>query len=199
MTRVIDDEMRAYYDGAAAEYDDVWLGAGHLAQLDRPGWDEAVAELLDAIRALAPARTLDVACGTGFLTRHLPGDITALDQSEQMLAIARRRMPDAHVVQGEAVPLPFAGGEFDRVVTSHFYGHLQPDERERFVAEARRVAPELVVVDSAGRGAQWEDRELGGRSRYRVYKRWFTGPELAAELGGGDVLVDGRWFVAVRA
>ena len=28
-----------------------------------------------AIDALPPARTLDVACGSGFLTRHLPGDI----------------------------------------------------------------------------------------------------------------------------
>ena len=37
---------------------------------------------------LALARTLDVACGTGFLTRHLRGELTALDQSEAMLARA---------------------------------------------------------------------------------------------------------------
>jgi ubiquinone/menaquinone biosynthesis C-methylase UbiE len=191
--------MRAYYDRCAPGYDDVWLGSGHLAHLDRPGWDEAVAELFAAVGGLAPARTLDVACGTGFLTRHLPGEITALDQSEQMLAIARRRMPDAHVVRGEAVPLPFADGEFGRVFSAHFYGHLQPGERQRFLAEARRGAPEQVIVDSAGSGARWEERELEDGSRYPVYKRWFTGPELAAELGGGDVLVDGRWFVAVRA
>jgi ubiquinone/menaquinone biosynthesis C-methylase UbiE len=198
VTPVVDRTMRAYYDRCAPGYDDVWLGAGHLAHLDRPGWDEAVAELFAAVERLAPANTLDVACGTGFLTRHLPGDVTGLDQSEPMLAIARRRMPGARVVQGEAVPLPFTDGEFDRVFTAHFYGHLQPGERERFLAEARRVAPELVVVDSAGSGARWEDRELEDGSRHPVYKRWFTGPELAAELGG-DVLIDGRWFVAVRA
>ena len=27
----------------------------------------------------------------------------------------------------------------------------------------------------------------------------WTGPELAAELGGGRILHRGRWFVAVRA
>jgi demethylmenaquinone methyltransferase/2-methoxy-6-polyprenyl-1,4-benzoquinol methylase len=198
MTHVIDAGMRAYYDRSAAEYDDVWLGTGRLADLDRPGWDEAVAELVDVLTTLGPAKTLDVACGTGFLTRLLPGDVTALDQSERMVAIARDRLPQARVVHGEAVPLPFADGEFDRVVTSHFYGHLLSGERERFVAEARRVAGELVVVDSAGSGAQWEDRELGDGSRHRVYKRWFTGAELAAELGG-DVLLDGRWFVAACA
>jgi len=32
-----------------------------------------------------------------------------------------------------------------------------------------------------------------------VYKRVFTGDQLAAELGGGVVLYEGRWFVVVRA
>jgi hypothetical protein len=32
-----------------------------------------------------------------------------------------------------------------------------------------------------------------------VFKRVFTGDLLAAELGGGDVLHEGRWFVVVRA
>jgi ubiquinone/menaquinone biosynthesis C-methylase UbiE len=39
------------------------------------------------LAALPPARTLDVACGTGFLTRHLRGDLTAIDQSDEMVAI----------------------------------------------------------------------------------------------------------------
>jgi hypothetical protein len=45
---------------------------------------------------------------------------------------------------------------------------------------------------------RWEERELDDGTRHRVYKRWFTGAGLAAELGGGEVLHDGRWFVAVR-
>ncbi|HET8758807.1 MAG TPA: hypothetical protein VFM58_22520, partial [Solirubrobacteraceae bacterium] len=70
-------------------------------------------------------------------------------------------------------------------------------ERAAFLAEARRVAGELVVVDSAGAGEEWQERILNDGSAHRVYKRWFRGPELAAELGGGDVLHDGRWFVMV--
>jgi hypothetical protein len=31
-----------------------------------------------------------------------------------------------------------------------------------------------------------------------VYKRYFTGAGLAEELGGGEVLHAGRWFVLVR-
>ena len=199
---VVDEQMRTYYDRRAAEYDDWWLGTGLFAERDRPGWHDEVEQVVDAVRGLAPARVLDVACGTGFLTRHLRGEIVALDQSPRMLEIAAERVPGARVVEGDAVPLPFADGEFDRVFTSHFYGHLLPGEREAFVAEARRVGRELVVVDSARRpdvGAEeWQERVLSDGSRHRVYKRFFAAQELADELGG-HVLHAGRWFVVVAS
>src|SRR4051794_31315016 len=85
---VIDQAMRAYYEQRAAEYDDWWLGRGIFARRERPGWHDEVATVLDAVRALEPARVLDVACGTAFVTRHLRGDVTGLDQSEAMVRIA---------------------------------------------------------------------------------------------------------------
>jgi ubiquinone/menaquinone biosynthesis C-methylase UbiE len=119
-----------------------------------------------------------------------------------MLAIAAERVPTGRFVRGEALPLPFADGEFQRVFTGHFYGHLREGERERFLADALRVAPELVVVDSherEGHDAEEEQqRTLNDGSVHQVYKRYFTGAGLAAELGGGEVLLDGRWFVMVR-
>jgi hypothetical protein len=39
-----------------------WLDAS----LHGPDWEDEVAELIDIIRGLAPARVLDVACGSGF-------------------------------------------------------------------------------------------------------------------------------------
>jgi demethylmenaquinone methyltransferase/2-methoxy-6-polyprenyl-1,4-benzoquinol methylase len=196
--------MRDYYDRRAAEYDDWWLGTGLFAARDRPGWAAEVAQLEAVLGGLPPADTLDVACGTGFLTRHLRGTVTAVDQSPEMVAIATRRLPGARVVQADATALPFAAGAFDHVVTSHFYGHLLPAERARFLAEARRVGRELVVVDSAlppGEPAEaWQERVLGDGSRHRVYKRWFTAAGLAAELGGAArTLHAGRWFVVVAA
>ena len=195
--------MRAYYDARAGEYDDWWLGRGLYADRDRPGWHEEVERLCEVVARLSPARVLDVACGTGFLTQHLRGEVVGLDQSPAMVEVASARLPGARIVQGDAVPLPFADGEFDRVFTGHFYGHLLAGERERFVAEARRVARELVVVDSALHDGvdpeEWQERLLKDGTRHRVYKRYFRGRELADELGGGDVLHDGRWFVVVQA
>jgi SAM-dependent methyltransferase len=147
-------------------------------------------------------RTLDLACGTGFLTRHLRGDVVGLDASKRMLAVARVQAPSARFEQGDALSTPFEDGAFDRVFTSYFYCHLEEEERERFLAEARRVAPELVVVASIrGDGddsERWEERRLKDGSRWSVYKRVFEGPDLAAELGG-EIVFKGNWFVVVRA
>ena len=194
--------MRGYYEQRAPEYDDWWLGTGLFARRDRPGWDEDVAALQSALAALAPARTLDVACGTGFLTQHLPGELTGLDQSAAMLDVAAARLPGATFVQGDALEPPFGPGAFERVHAAHFYGHLLPEQRAAFLAAAERLAGELVIVDSAlrpgGESEAWQERELNDGSRHRVYKRWFTAGGLARELGGGEVLHAGPWFVAVR-
>jgi demethylmenaquinone methyltransferase/2-methoxy-6-polyprenyl-1,4-benzoquinol methylase len=195
--------VKAYYDARAREYDEWYEGLGRFDGLDRPDWDEDVRELERVVAFLPPARTLDVACGTGFLTRHLHGEVVGLDQSAAMLAIARERVPTGEFVQGDALALPFEDGSFDRVFTGHFYGHLEPGVREAFLLEARRVAAELVVVDSAVRAdrqdQERQERVLNDGSRWEVYKRYFTGAGLAAELGGGEVLHEGRWFVVVRS
>jgi ubiquinone/menaquinone biosynthesis C-methylase UbiE len=195
--------MREYYDRRAREYDDWYLGTGRFAGRERPGWDDEVVRLLEVVAALPPGRTLDVACGTGFLTRRLHGDVVALDQSEAMLEETRRSAPGATLLRGDALALPVPDRSFDRVFTAHFYGHLDAPSRERFLAEARRVALELVVVDSSrassGEDEAHQERVLDDGSRWQVYKRWFTAEGLASELGGGETLFAGRWFVAVRA
>ena len=195
--------MKAYYEARAPEYDDWWLGTGLFATRDRPGWEEEREALIEALTRLEPVKTVDVACGTGFLTQYLPGAVTGLDQSPTMLALAAERRPDARFIQDDALPLPFADGAFERVFTSHFYGHLEERNRIRFLEDARQVAPELVVVDSALREnvqpVEVQERTLNDGSTWQVYKRFFTPDELTRELGGGETLFAGRWLVAIRA
>lgn len=196
--------MKAYYDARAQEYDDWYDRQGRFAESERPGWREELAVLESALGRLTPARTLDVACGTGYLTRWLPGEVVGLDQSEEMLAAARERLPDAVLVQADVLAgLPFPDGAFERLFTGHFYGHLEPAQRRAFLADARRVAGEIVVVDSALRddveAEEVQERILNDGSRWEVYKRYFTPEGLVAELGGGRVVHAGRWFVAAAS
>jgi ubiquinone/menaquinone biosynthesis C-methylase UbiE len=189
--------MKEYYDRRASEYDDWWEAAR-----SRPGWDEELAAALAAVCALPVGHTLDVACGTGYLTRHLTGRVTGLDQSANVLEIARSRLPGAQLVVGDALALPFPDGSFDRVFASYFYCHLEEDDARTFRAEAGRVARELVVLGSRWHDGEqrerWEERRLSDGTTWPVYKRVFDPDELASELGG-EVLHAGRHFVVVRA
>jgi ubiquinone/menaquinone biosynthesis C-methylase UbiE len=198
----VEEHERRYYDLRAPEYDDWYLGDGLHATRDRPGWHQETRALEALVADLGGGRVLDVACGTGFLTRHLRGEVTGLDQSESMLAVARERCPEHRFVSGDALATPFDDGSFDLVFTAHFYGHLRPRARERFLGEARRLAPRLVVVDSARRAdtpaEELDERVLTDGSRHSVYKRYFEPDALATELGG-RVLLSGRWYVAVAA
>jgi ubiquinone/menaquinone biosynthesis C-methylase UbiE len=190
-----------YYEQRAREYDEWYLAQGPFASLNPPAWHLEVSRLVGLVGGLPTARTLDVACGTGFLTRHLRGVTVGLDRSPAMVAIAQSRLPAGVAIVGDALSLPVADGAFDRVLAGHFYGHLPLDERTAFLSEARRVAGELVVIDTAMRpGAQpeqWVERMLNNGSRHRIYKRYLTGAQLAHELGG-EVLLEGRSFVAAR-
>jgi ubiquinone/menaquinone biosynthesis C-methylase UbiE len=190
--------VKQYYDRRAAEYDRWWDDAAR----ERPGWADELRRGLAAVNALPPRRTLDVACGTGYVTQHLAGEVVGLDQSARMLAQAHERLPDRELVRGDALALPFPDRSFGRLFASYFYCHLVEDERLRFLAEARRVAEELVVLGSRLREGEeaerWEERVLSDGTTWSVFKRVFEPDSLAAEIGG-EVIHAGRHFVIVRA
>jgi SAM-dependent methyltransferase len=195
-----DPQTLRYYDQRALEYDDWYLGTGLFAERDRPGWHEELESLRELLRALDPAPTIDVACGTAYLSRHLRGPVVGLDRSDAMVRLARSRL--AVVAVADALHLPARPRAVARVFTAHFYGHLPPGERARFLAEVRRIACELVVVDTASRpdlpSELWQRRVLNDGSAHRVFKRFLDAGQLAGEIGG-SVLFEGSWFVAARA
>ncbi len=190
------ERMKQYYDRLAPDYDRSAASREEAAE-DLPG-------LLRAISLLPQAKVLDVACGTGFLTPHLGAEVTGLDQSEAMLEVARERAPRADFVRGDALQMPFADSSFARIFSSFFYGLLPLPDRGRFLAEARRVADELVLIEPTpewepdARTEGWERRVLPDGSRYEIYRRYFTAEALAGELEG-RILFAGRWVVMVAA
>ncbi len=66
------------------------------------------------------------------------------------------------------------------------------------MAEARRVADELVLMESTpewepdARTKGWEHRVLPDGSRYEIYRVCFTAESPAGELGS-RILLAGRW------
>ena len=119
-----------------------------------------------------------------------------------MIEIARERVHRAEFVVGDALELPFPDPKLRpgpcKLLLLPPGGAL----RLRFLAEARRVANELVVVGSHREpdepAARWENRVLADGTHWPVFKRVFE-PHLLAEELDGEVLHAGRWFVVVRA
>ena len=81
--------------------------------------------------------------------------------------------------------------------------HLEEDARLRFLAEAWRIASDLVVVGARRRdgspSGEWQERRLADGSRWKVFKRLFDPDALLTELGGGELLHVGHYFVVVQS
>ena len=102
------------------------------------------------------ARVLDVGCGSGellMLAAARGAEVSGIDAAEGMLAIARRRLPDADLRLGAMEEMPWEDGRFD-VVTAVNALQFAPD----FVAALRDAAR---VARPGGRLAiaNWGPRE----------------------------------------
>jgi SAM-dependent methyltransferase len=119
---------------AASAYEDL-----HVPALFR-GWAGRVA---DAAQIRPGHRVLDVACGTGILTREVAsrvgqqGSVMGLDSNPGMLAVAKRLAPAIEWRKGTAEDLPFEDGEFDAVVSQ--FGLMFFTDRCRALGEMLRV------------------------------------------------------------
>src|SRR5204863_2486935 len=112
--------------------------------LTAPVFQPFAVDLAERVAAAAPRRVLELAAGTGALTRalakSLPGaELTATDLNDAMVACGRERAPAAEWRQADALALPFGDGEFD-AITCQFGVMFFPDKPAAF-SEARRVLP----------------------------------------------------------
>ncbi len=108
-----------------------------------------------AARAAAPEGNwvLDVAAGTGALSRELvrlgASNVVALDLSHSMLAVgAPHRSPDVHLVNGDALRLPFPDATFHATTIAFGLRNL-PDPEAGLAEFARVTRPRgrLVVLE----------------------------------------------------
>jgi ubiquinone/menaquinone biosynthesis C-methylase UbiE len=115
----------------------------------------AQAELGDGLRVL------EIGCGTGNVTtrvkRAAPGaDVIGTDPDPLALARAQRKargMTGIRFERAYAQELPFADGEFDRVLSSMMLHHLDDDVKAGAAAEIYRIlrpGGTLHIVDIGG-------------------------------------------------
>lgn len=159
------------------QYDDV--AEAYEARIV-PRFRPIAERLLRAVDIRAGDRVLDVAAGTGGLSRLVAprigrdGSLVLIDLSEPMLAVADRVLrelpsgplgrPDVETVTGDLQRLPFPDGSFDVVV-----GQMTPLlDLEGGLAEAFRVLGPGGRLAVAGWGARYQETRMLNVARAAV-------------------------------
>jgi SAM-dependent methyltransferase len=126
----------------------------------RPSYPAAaIAEVARELEVTTASTVLDLAAGTGKLTRllaPLAGRVIAVDPSELMLAQLRKQLPDVEVREGTAEAIPVPDGSVDAVFVAQAFHWFRSDE----------VIPEIARVLSPDGGlmvlwnrARWDEQE----------------------------------------
>jgi demethylmenaquinone methyltransferase/2-methoxy-6-polyprenyl-1,4-benzoquinol methylase len=185
-------EQVAYYRARASEYD---------ATSPLPTDDVSRERLVRALEEFAPrGRVLELACGTGqwtaTLARHA-SELTAIDTSPEVLAIASDRVRDDRVRFIEADVFEWEpDGRYDVVFFSAWLSHVPPQRFDRFWAlvgdcldRTGRVffIDELPAAEAdehvvAGGAAPTVERRLSSGASYRTVKIFYEPDELQARL-----------------
>lgn len=123
--------------------------------------------LVDRVTAGSGNHVLDVATGTGAvaieLVRRRGCRVTGLDQSAEMLEVARARVPaGVDLVHGDADHLPFPPASFDALTFTYLFRYV--DDPATTIAELARVVKpggtvaglEFAVPENRVARAAWE-------------------------------------------
>ncbi|HEX9697614.1 MAG TPA: class I SAM-dependent methyltransferase [Actinomycetota bacterium] len=156
------------FQSAAAEYERA-----------RPGYPAGAVARIAEVCGIAPgARVLDLACGTGKLTRALTGrgaTIVGADPVDAMVRELRRAAPGVPVAESTAEHLCFATASFDAVVVAQAFHWFDGDAA---LAEIHRIlrpgGPLTMIWNLRDTTVAWVDRLNDIFNRYEgdVMRFW---------------------------
>jgi SAM-dependent methyltransferase len=122
---------------------------GHAAEAyerGRPGYAEAA---LDALELPPDALVLDLAAGTGKLTRQLVSRfarVLAVEPLDEMRAVLARVVPEAEALPGSADAIPLPDGSVDAVFVGEAFHWFASDDVLREIARVLRPRGILAIL-----------------------------------------------------
>ncbi len=120
------EEYKKYWEDRSARQGE--LTVGHNSWNN----EEFIAKQKEWINRFEPywatlkrdGNTLDFGCGSGRLTKHLPGKVYGLDMTKNLIDIAKENDPDSNYIHYDGKTLPFEDEYFDSVWTCTVLQHI---------------------------------------------------------------------------
>jgi SAM-dependent methyltransferase len=122
---------------------------GAAADAYERGRPEYPAEAVDWLLPAGATRVLDLAAGTGKLTRQLAArglDVVAVDPSEGMLEQLRVAVPGVPTMVGTAEHIPLDDDTVDAVLVAQAWHWVDPERAAREVARVLRPGGQLGLI-----------------------------------------------------
>ncbi|HEX9943584.1 MAG TPA: class I SAM-dependent methyltransferase [Thermoanaerobaculia bacterium] len=193
--------------GVAQTIEAYWAGSAH-----ERAHREILARLCSLYIPSPELDVLEVGCGTGMIYERLVPRLvtkeryTGVDVSEEMLAIGRRKHPEARFLLGDGYGLQFGDGVFDVVLSFEVLGHVPqigPFLRE-LVRVTRRTAIFTVWPATDGivetretiRGASFLHRQYSHAYLYQQILQAI--PDIALEMEVGILAAECWAYVLHR-
>lgn len=122
------------------------------------GYARLLDEVYGMVRCTDAKRILDAGFGTGILTRKLYEDgyeIYGMDMAEHLVEAGRENMPHAKLVTADysmGMPLHFIDQEFDLILSTYAFHHLDHYEKVRLLMDMMRqlkTGGKIIIGDLA--------------------------------------------------
>jgi SAM-dependent methyltransferase len=177
LTADIDPRASSAFTAAAEDYE--W---------GRPSWPPQAIEVLAQKFELGPeSRVLDLAAGTGKLSRVLPGRVTAVEPLDAMRAAIP---PGIEAIAGTAEDIPVPDESMDAVFVADAFHWFRRDEAVPEIARVLRPRGGLAIVWNR---AEWSGEENPWLDEFGKLAQ----PHI--EAAGGFQLAEVDWAAEVAA
>ncbi len=151
--------MQQYYSDRVEEYEEIYR---------KPERQEDLQTLKALLKPeVAGKHVLEIACGTGYWTRHLSGSakwITAIDLNAEMLAEARRfPLKNVDFQRHDIYTLDQLPGTYDCILGGFIWSHIPLEKIDRFLDQMRsKTTHETPIIF-------WDNRYIPGNSTPITY------------------------------